>query len=88
MLKRKVLDPADLAVPPTQAEIVPYLWKGAVLAFRMVVTFGEQGCCCPAAAVLLLTLNSYAREDMGHKGLVGDLGSGCVHAMVPPASLG
>jgi hypothetical protein len=44
MLRRKVLDPADLASPPTRAEVVPYLWKGAVLAFRMIVTFGEQGC--------------------------------------------
>lgn len=42
MLRRKVLNPADLASPPTQAEVVPYLWKGAVLAFRMIVTFGEQ----------------------------------------------
>lgn len=41
MLKRKVLDPADLAVPPKKTEVVPYLWKGAVLAFRMIVTFGE-----------------------------------------------
>jgi Na+-driven multidrug efflux pump len=42
MLRRKVLDPADLASPPTRAEVVPYLWKGAVLAFRMIVTFGEE----------------------------------------------
>lgn len=42
MLRRKVLDPADLASPPTLAEVVPYLWKGAVLAFRMIVTFGEE----------------------------------------------
>jgi hypothetical protein len=45
MLRRKVLDPADLASPPTKAEVVPYLWKGAVLAFRMVVTFGESTGC-------------------------------------------
>jgi Na+-driven multidrug efflux pump len=60
MLKRKVLDPADLAVPPTGAEIVPYLWKGAVLAFRMVVTFGEQQgtvCACCCCFVLLVVLN-------------------------------
>jgi len=43
MLKRQVLHPADLAKPPTVDEVVPYLWKGAVLAFRMTVTFGE---CC------------------------------------------
>jgi hypothetical protein len=45
MLRRKVLNPADLASPPTKAEVVPYLWKGAVLAFRMVVTFGENTGC-------------------------------------------
>lgn len=43
MVQRKVLDPADLQKPPTKAEVVPYVWKGAVLAFRMVVTFGELG---------------------------------------------
>lgn len=43
MLKRQVLHPSDLAKPPTVDEVVPYLWKGAVLAFRMIVTFGE---CC------------------------------------------
>lgn len=41
MLKRGVLHPTDLAKPPTKEEVVPYLWKGAVLAFRMIVTMGE-----------------------------------------------
>lgn len=41
MFQRRVVLVADLAAPPQRAEVVPYLWKGAVLAFRMIVTFGE-----------------------------------------------
>ncbi|KAF8061355.1 DTX44 [Scenedesmus sp. PABB004] len=40
MLRRGLLHPGDLAQPPRWGEVAPYLWKGAVLAFRMVVTFG------------------------------------------------
>jgi Na+-driven multidrug efflux pump len=41
MFKRQLLHAADLLQPPRWHEVVPYLWKGAVLALRMVVTFGE-----------------------------------------------
>lgn len=49
MFHRKLLSTADLVLPPQWQEVVPYLWKGAVLAFRMLVTFGELlqcGCGC------------------------------------------
>jgi Na+-driven multidrug efflux pump len=41
MFKRQLLHAADLLQPPRWHEVVPYLWKGAVLALRMVITFGE-----------------------------------------------
>uniref|UniRef100_A0A383W375 Protein DETOXIFICATION n=1 Tax=Tetradesmus obliquus TaxID=3088 RepID=A0A383W375_TETOB len=40
MFKRQLLHAADLLQPPRWHEVSPYLWKGAVLALRMVVTFG------------------------------------------------
>eukprot|EP00882_Tetradesmus_deserticola_P004741 GHRQ01004996.1.p1 GENE.GHRQ01004996.1~~GHRQ01004996.1.p1 ORF type:complete len:364 (+),score=144.71 GHRQ01004996.1:1474-2565(+) len=44
MFRRQLLRAADLLQPPRWHEVVPYLWKGAVLALRMVVTFGEHSC--------------------------------------------
>ena len=41
MFERRLLGLRDLMLPPQWHEVVPYLWKGAVLAFRMIITFGE-----------------------------------------------
>jgi hypothetical protein len=46
MFQRGVVSSADLATLPRKHEVVPYLKKGAVLAFRMVVTFGACVCLC------------------------------------------
>jgi hypothetical protein len=73
MLRRKVLDPADMAQPPTKAEVVPYLWKGAVLAFRMVVTFGKQAMC-----VVVRGAWSFKTR---HKAVLGKHGSGISEEM-------
>eukprot|EP00879_Flechtneria_rotunda_P008430 GHRR01008831.1.p1 GENE.GHRR01008831.1~~GHRR01008831.1.p1 ORF type:complete len:403 (+),score=118.67 GHRR01008831.1:1447-2655(+) len=40
MFKHKLLHLSDVLQPPKLHEVVPYLWKGLVLALRMVVTYG------------------------------------------------
>jgi len=46
LFRRKLLQAAQLLQPPQAHEVVPYIWKGLVLALRMVITFGERSVQC------------------------------------------
>lgn len=41
LFKKKLLKLSDAVRQPKWEEVHPYLYNGAVLAFRMIITFGE-----------------------------------------------
>ena len=45
LVRRKLMNVSDMMPLPSYAEVAPYIFDGTVLAFRMVVTFGESQCC-------------------------------------------